>query len=150
MGCNWVLKPVIDRKKKGKVRWGRRHSQLQNELKEKGRRWNLKEEALDLTLWRASSGRGFGPFARQAKRGNECCSTVRSCVCYWNGLLSSNISCFTCCKGVRTLRCDKISCHAKLKVKMTILTVIGISADILRKALVRYIDMLTAHDFNFR
>jgi len=37
-----------------------------------------------------------------------------------------------------------------IKVKMTILTVISIGADILQRALAQDIDMLRAHAFNFR
>jgi hypothetical protein len=45
-------------------RRGRRHKQLLDDLKEKRRYWNLKEEALDRTLWRTCFGRGYGPFVR--------------------------------------------------------------------------------------
>jgi hypothetical protein len=34
-------------------------------LNEKGRYWKLKEEALDVTLWRTLFGRGYGPVVRQ-------------------------------------------------------------------------------------
>jgi hypothetical protein len=54
------------------------------------------------------------------------------------------------CKGVWNFRYDKISCHTKLKVKITFLTAIGLGADILQGTLVQDIDMLTAHAFNFR
>jgi hypothetical protein len=33
--------------------------------KEKKRYWELKEEALDRTLWRTRFGRGYGPVVRQ-------------------------------------------------------------------------------------
>jgi hypothetical protein len=46
-------------------RRGRRHKQLLDDLKEKGRYWKLKEEALDRTLWRTHFGRGYGPVVRQ-------------------------------------------------------------------------------------
>jgi hypothetical protein len=46
-------------------RRGRRRKQLLDDLKEKRRCWKLKEEALDLTLWRTRFGRGYGPVVRQ-------------------------------------------------------------------------------------
>jgi hypothetical protein len=46
-------------------RWGIKHKQLLDELKEKRRYWRLKEEALDRTLWRTRFGRGYGPVVRQ-------------------------------------------------------------------------------------
>jgi phage regulator Rha-like protein len=39
-------------------RRGRRHKQLLNDIKEKRGYWELKEEALDRTLWRTRFGRG--------------------------------------------------------------------------------------------
>jgi hypothetical protein len=46
-------------------RIGRRRKQLLYDLKEKRSYWKLKEEALDLTLWRTRFGRGYGPVVRQ-------------------------------------------------------------------------------------
>jgi hypothetical protein len=34
-------------------------------LKERTGYWKLKEEALDITLWRTCCGRGYGPVVRQ-------------------------------------------------------------------------------------
>jgi hypothetical protein len=34
-------------------------------LRKKRRYWNLKEEALDCTLWRTRFGRGYGPVVKQ-------------------------------------------------------------------------------------
>jgi hypothetical protein len=48
-----------------KVRRGRRRKQLLDELKEKRRYWELKEEALDHTLRRTRFGRDYGPVVRQ-------------------------------------------------------------------------------------
>jgi hypothetical protein len=50
---------------------GRQHSrlarkQLLYDLKEKRRSWNLKEEALDRTVWSTRFVTGFGPVATQA------------------------------------------------------------------------------------
>jgi hypothetical protein len=42
-----------------------RGKQLLDDLKEKRRYWNLKEEALDRNLWRTRFGRGYGPVVRQ-------------------------------------------------------------------------------------
>jgi hypothetical protein len=44
----------------------RRCEDLLAGLKEKSGYWILKEEALDLTLWRTRFGRGHGPFLSQA------------------------------------------------------------------------------------
>ena len=41
-------------------RRGRRRKQLLDNLKEKRRYWNLKEEAPDRTVWRTRFGRGYG------------------------------------------------------------------------------------------
>jgi hypothetical protein len=46
-------------------RRGRRRKQLLDDLKEKRRRWKLKEEALDRTLWRTRFVRGYRPVVRQ-------------------------------------------------------------------------------------
>jgi len=46
-------------------RWGRRHRQLLDDLKEMRGYYKLKEEALDCTLWRTGFGRGCGPVVRQ-------------------------------------------------------------------------------------
>jgi hypothetical protein len=57
------LKHVLEGKMEGKRRRGGRRQQLLDACKEKRRHWNLKEEALDHTLWRNHSGRGYGPVA---------------------------------------------------------------------------------------
>jgi hypothetical protein len=49
-------------------RQGRRRRKLLDELKERRGYSHLKEEALDLTMWRASFGRGFGPVVRQTTK----------------------------------------------------------------------------------
>jgi hypothetical protein len=60
---------VIEGKLEGRIemtgRRGRRRKHLPDDLKEKRRYWKLKEEALDRTLWRIRSGRGYGPVVRQ-------------------------------------------------------------------------------------
>jgi hypothetical protein len=60
---------VIEGKLEGRIemtgRRGRRRKQLLDDLKEKRRYWELKEEALDHTLWRTRFGRGYGPVVRQ-------------------------------------------------------------------------------------
>jgi hypothetical protein len=58
---NCLLKDVIEGKIKGTRRRGRRRKQLLDGLKETRGYWKLKEEALDLTLWRTRFGRGYGP-----------------------------------------------------------------------------------------
>jgi hypothetical protein len=46
-------------------RRGRKRKQLLDDLKEEGRYWKLKQEALDRTLWRTGCGRGCGSVVRQ-------------------------------------------------------------------------------------
>jgi hypothetical protein len=46
-------------------RRGRKCKQLLDHLKEMRRYWTLKEEALDVTLWRTGFGRGYGAVVRQ-------------------------------------------------------------------------------------
>jgi hypothetical protein len=66
---NCLLKPVIERKIKGKMevtrRRGRRCRKLLNDLKERRGYSHLKEEALDRTIWRNHFGGGFEPAVRQ-------------------------------------------------------------------------------------
>jgi hypothetical protein len=47
------------------VRRGRRRKQLPYDLKETRGYWNLKEEALDRSMWRTRFGRGYEPVVRQ-------------------------------------------------------------------------------------
>jgi len=49
-------------------RRGRRRRKLLDDLKERRGYSNLKEEALDRTMWRARFGRGFGPAVRQTTK----------------------------------------------------------------------------------
>ena len=46
-------------------RRGSRRRKLLDDLKERSGYCHLKEEALDLTVWRAGFGRGFGPVVRE-------------------------------------------------------------------------------------
>ena len=66
---NCFLKHDIEGKIEGKIevtgRRGRRRKQLLDHLKEKSGYWKLKEEALDLTLWKTGCVRGYGPVVRQ-------------------------------------------------------------------------------------
>jgi hypothetical protein len=43
----------------------KRRKQLLDDLMKNGRYWNLKEEALDRTLWKSRSEIGYGPVAKQ-------------------------------------------------------------------------------------
>jgi hypothetical protein len=58
---NCLQKHIIEGKIEGRKevlgRWGRRHKQLLDDLKEKRGYWKLKEEALDCTVWRTRFGR---------------------------------------------------------------------------------------------
>ena len=62
---NCLLKQVIQGKIKGQIevtrRKGRRHKKLLDDLKGRRGYCELKEEALDRTLWRNRFARGFGP-----------------------------------------------------------------------------------------
>jgi hypothetical protein len=62
---NFLLEHVIERKIKRKIEGKRRLKQLLHALNESISHWNLKEEALDRTLWRTRFGKGYGPVARQ-------------------------------------------------------------------------------------
>jgi hypothetical protein len=66
---------VIEGKLEGRIemtgRRGRRRKQLLDDIKEKRRYCELKEEALDGTLWRSFFGSGYGPVVRQTCRMNE-------------------------------------------------------------------------------
>jgi hypothetical protein len=69
---NCLLRQVIEGNIKGGIketgRRGRRCRKLLDELKERRGYSNLKEEALDRTMWRARFGRGFGPVVRQTNK----------------------------------------------------------------------------------
>jgi hypothetical protein len=56
-------------------RRGRRRRKLLDDLNERTGYSNLKEEALDRSMWTARFGRGFGPVVRQtAKWMNNVCT----------------------------------------------------------------------------
>jgi len=60
-----ITATFIERKIKGQIevtgRRGRRRKKLLDELKDRRGYCQLKEEALDRTMWRNRFGRGFGP-----------------------------------------------------------------------------------------
>jgi hypothetical protein len=49
-------------------RRGRRRRKLLDDLKDRRGYSNLKEGALDRTVWRGLFGRGFGPFVKQTAK----------------------------------------------------------------------------------
>ena len=57
---NWLLKQVIEGKIKGELEVTRRRGRRCKKLLE-----DLKEEALDRTMWRNRFGGGFGPVIRR-------------------------------------------------------------------------------------
>ena len=63
---------VIEGKIKGGIevtgRRGRKRRKLQDDLKERRGYSQLKEEAIDRTVWRVGFGRGFGPVVRQTAK----------------------------------------------------------------------------------
>jgi hypothetical protein len=69
---NCLLQRVIEGEIKGGIevtgRRGRKRKKLLDDLKERRGYSHLKEEALDLTTWRARFGRGFGPVVRQTTK----------------------------------------------------------------------------------
>jgi len=69
---NCLLQLVIEGKIKGGIevteRRGRKRRKLLDDLKERRGYTQLKEEALDRTMWRARFGRGFGPVVRQTAK----------------------------------------------------------------------------------
>jgi hypothetical protein len=69
MHCKYLLKHVIERKIEGRIegkgRRGRRRKQLLDDFKGMRRYWKLKQDALDIPLWRTRFGRGYGPAVRQ-------------------------------------------------------------------------------------
>ena len=62
---NCLVKQIIEGKIKGQIevtrRQGRRRKKLLDDLKDRRGYCQLKEEALDRTMWRNRFGRGFGP-----------------------------------------------------------------------------------------
>ena len=66
---NCLLQRAIERKIKGQVevtrRQGRRRKKLLDDVKNRSGYCQLKEEALDRTMWRNRFGRGFGPVVWQ-------------------------------------------------------------------------------------
>jgi len=69
---NCLLQRVIDGKIKGGIEVtgsrGRKRRKLLDDLKERRGYSQLKEEALDRTMWRARFGRDFGPVVRQTAK----------------------------------------------------------------------------------
>jgi len=62
---NCLLKQVIKGKIKGEMEVARRCKKPLDDLKDRRGYSHLKEEALDLTVWRHRFGGGFGPVIRQ-------------------------------------------------------------------------------------
>ena len=69
---NCLLQRVTEGKIQGGIevtgRQRRRRRKLLDDLKERRGHSHSKEEALDLTMWRARFGRGFGPVVRQTTK----------------------------------------------------------------------------------
>jgi hypothetical protein len=68
LGRNCLLQQVTEGKIKREIdmkgRRGRRCRKLLGDLNERRGYSHLKEDALDLNMWRAGFGRGFGPVIR--------------------------------------------------------------------------------------
>ena len=69
MHGKYLLKHVSERKIEGRIegkgRRGRGRKQILDDLKETRRYWKLKQDTLDIPLWRTRFGRGYGPSLRQ-------------------------------------------------------------------------------------
>ena len=80
---NCLLQQVIEGKIKGQIevtrRWGRRRKKLLDDLKDGRGYCQLKEEALDCTMWRNRFGRGFGPVVWQITDDDERQSCSHAC-----------------------------------------------------------------------
>jgi hypothetical protein len=68
----------------------RRRRKLLDDLKERRGYSHLKEEAVDLSMWRAGFGRGFGPVVRQTAKllntvNNVQCVHTSCGLCYFLG-----------------------------------------------------------------
>jgi len=92
---NCLLQQVIEGKMKGGIevtgRRGRRRRELLDDLKDRRGYCQLKEEALDRTMWRAGFGRGSGPFVRKTAVGMYVYSTqLRTATCTHNVLYKKN------------------------------------------------------------
>jgi hypothetical protein len=72
---NWLVKQIIEGKIKGHIggirRRERRRKKLLDELKDRRGYCQLKEEALDRTMWRNRFGRVFGPVVWQITDGGD-------------------------------------------------------------------------------
>jgi hypothetical protein len=62
---NCLLKHVMEVKIEGTGRRGRRLEQALDDLTERRGYWELKEEALDRTVWRTRFGKDYVPVVRQ-------------------------------------------------------------------------------------
>src|SRR5215469_354309 len=80
---NFLLKLVVEeeiqRRIEGKRRRGRRRKHLLDRVNKENRYWNLKEEALDRSVWRTLYGRGYELLVRfadgcQNTKNRTCCT----------------------------------------------------------------------------
>jgi hypothetical protein len=81
---NCLLKHVIEEKIQGITKRGRKRKQLLDDLKEKRIYWNLKEKALDRTLWITRFRSVYEPVARQGMQ----CVSFEGEACGLYGLLN--------------------------------------------------------------
>ena len=85
---NCLLQQVIEGKIKGQIevtrRWGGRRKKLLDDLMDRRGYCQLKEEALDRTMWRNRFGRGFGPVVWQITDEDDNILTICFGQCCWN------------------------------------------------------------------
>ena len=84
---NCLLQQVIEGMIKGQRRRGRRRKKLLDDLEDSWGYCQLKEEALDRTVWRNRFGRGFGPVVWQITDDDGDDSEIRFLWCILQDIL---------------------------------------------------------------
>ena len=105
---NCLLQQVIEGNIKGQIevtrRWGRRRKKLLDDLKDRTGYFQLKEEALDRTMWRNRFGRGFGPVVWQITDDDQ---EKKQKIKKWEILRTEIKKCYI----LPSLHCSVISCN---------------------------------------
>ena len=128
---NCLLKQVIEGKIKRQIevtrRQGRRRKKLLNDLKDRRGYCELKEEALDRTMWRNRFARGFGPVISQITDDDNTWTAVPTTIIWVMQLTSQSyhicnavqptsftISLFAACKSSGFLLCNNFRSNRDL------------------------------------
>jgi len=109
---NCLLQQVIEGKITGGIevtgRRGRKRRKLLDDLKERKGCSQLKEEALDRTMWSARFGRGFGPVVRQTERTNTRRKLIVVCKQMWRYIQNTcKYPHFACNHQMLVFKCTK-------------------------------------------